>query len=769
MKRCPICKREFESAGRCPEDGATLVDEDLSDPMIGSVIQGYRIERQLGSGGVGMVYLAKQLLLDRPVAFKVLRDVPGVRKDEMLHRFLREARLLSQVSHPNVVGVIDFGNTEDGTAFLAMEYVTGPTLKVFAEERGGLHVSEIRTIMLQLCAAVQSAHDMHIVHRDLKPQNVIVADEREGQERIKLLDFGIGKSLSDGTQDFTNTNVVLGTPGYLAPEQIRNAKGVDARADIYALGAILYFLVTGRNPYRGQQAAAILAHQLMEKPAPLQIEELHDPSALIIEPIIQRAMEVDPAVRYQTADELKLAIRSLGSELGGDADGATVNRAMSSAAVRPSPPPTVSVPGSGRVRNGARLGLIGTALSALLVAMGWWSYAASSSNMPPPPAPVAGPPVRGVAEGTVTVGMTAAFSGGAKEIGRAMKVGLTAAFEAVNRHGGINGRKVELVALDDGYDPARARANAEELIGKTNVFAMVGNVGTPTTEAILPRVLESGTLLFAPVTGSEIVRKDPPDRYVFNYRASYSEEARVLIRYLVEIQKVPAAKIAILAQDDSFGESGVRGFKEALRAHGIAPDRVAVVRYERNTRIVEPAVATIVNRWKEHELGAVVVAATYGASARFTREIRDAGITVPVANLSFVGSDALAEEFKEIGVKSGKGVIAAQVVPRFDGYSTLAERFRRDLSETEPQEVPSSIALEGYVAGNIFLEGLRRTGGALTQEGVLAHFESMKGYDVGSGSAVDFGPSDHQASHKVWGIELDESGQWHELDLGTAS
>lgn len=769
MRRCPICKREYPAAGRCPDDGATLVEEDAAaDPLIGTVMNGFRIERQLGAGGVGVVYLARQLLLDRPVALKVLRPVPGVSKDDTLHRFLREARLLSSVSHPHVVSVIDFGNTENGTAYLAMEYVPGPSLKAFVEERGGLHLAQIVTIMSQLCAAVHSAHELNIVHRDLKPLNVIVASEREGFERVKLLDFGIGKALGEGTQDFTSTNVVLGTPGYLAPEQIRNAKGVDVRADIYALGAILYFLATGRSPYRGQQPAAIMSHQLTARPEELVAEELHDLAVLVIEPVIRRAMEQEPEARYQTAHELEEAL----AELGAGADsGQTIMRPNTPAVARTTAPKvetrvdsTFQILPPRRAPRG-----IAAAVSVLmvLVLMGWWNFGAPQRRAAASITPAENQPidVRGVSPTTITVGFSAALSGSAAEIGRGMRTGIEVALAAANKRGGVAGRTVQLLALDDGYDPERTRANITELLKKDRVFAFLGNVGTPTTEAVLPQLLESGTLLFGPLTGADTVRKNPPDRYVFNYRPSYSEEAKMLVKHLVEVKHVPAHKIAIFAQDDSFGESGVRGVREALKAYGVAPERIHVVRYERNTRIVEPAAESIVARWREHEIGAVLVAATYGASARLTREIREAGVSIPVANLSFVGSDALAGEFKEVGTQFGAGVIAAQVVPRFDGYSSLAERFRRDLAEFRPDETASSTALEGYVTATIFLEGLRRVGPDITEERLLTKLETMKGFDFGSGAPVNFAPSDHQASHKLWGVELDGAGVWHEIDL----
>ena len=751
MKRCPICKKEFQNSGRCPDDGVTLVEAEKSDPMIGKEIQGYRIERVLGAGGLGVVYLAKQLTLDRFVAIKLLHTTRhGL--EEALPRFLREARLLSQLNHPNIVQIIEFGNTEDGLAFLAMEFVTGVTLKDYVDERGGLHLGQALSIAKQLVAAVQAAHELKIIHRDLKPQNILISTDAEGQEQVKLLDFGIGKSLEGNTNELTNTAMVLGTPGYLAPEQIQSAKEADARADIYAVGAIIYFMIAGRTPYKADNVASLLALQLIDRPAPLVFEELHDPTTLVFEDVIFKALQKDPADRFQSARELAAAIRSLskGPRTGEDEE-VTVAAALAPAAKS-----------SARRRIPNWVSAVSCCSLLLLSVLGWsrWSGATQSVN-PPTVAEVSG--VRGISGTEIVLGMSAAFSGAAREIGRGMKLGVETALAEANKQGGVAGRTLRLIALDDAYEPERAVANTKELLEKHKVFAMIGNVGTPTTTEVLPLLLDSKTILFGPFTGADKLRRDPPDRYVFNYRASYREEVQELVKYFVTKRQIEPKKIAVFSQDDGFGASGLAAVQSVLATYGVDGRDVLNVTYSRNSRLAEPAVAKVL----EHQQGvqAVIVFATYGASARFTRLLREKGATTLVANVSFVGSAALAEEFLQTDLAAGKGVITTEVVPRVDGYSTLAQRFNSQVATYFPNERPDSAALEGYVATRLLLEGLRRAGRAVDTERLTNTFEAVTRFDIGSGTHLTFSPSDHQASHKVWANVLDEHGRWQDLEL----
>lgn len=755
VKRCPICKKQFESSGRCPEDGATLVDADPSDPLIGSTVQGYRIERAIGSGGLGAVYLAKQLTLDRYVAIKVLHQ-SRTDSDEALQRFLREARLLSQLNHPNIVQIIEFGNTETGVAFLAMEYVTGMTLREYVDQSGGLHLEQIFAIGEQLCAAVQAAHEMKIIHRDLKPQNVIISANPAGGELVKLLDFGIGKSLNSGTAELTNTSVVLGTPGYLAPEQIQCAKEVDPRADVYALGAILYYMIAGRPPYRAELVTAILAHQLMQPPAPLVMEELHDPSTLVLEEIVMKALARDANARFQSAKELAHALRSAARRAAGEP---TLSRPSDS--IVPSLPdatPKVRPADTSKRRMPAAVAAV--ALLFLASGLGWWGWSGPTASARSTHGEYV---VRGVSSTEIVLGMSAPFSGAARELGRAMKLGIETALAEVNETGGVHGRRLRLVALDDSYDPERALKNVKELISHEKVFAFIGNVGTPTTLQVLPLLLSDRTIIFAPFTGTEKIRRDPPDRYVFNYRASYREETEALVKHLIEKRHVPPQKIGTFIQDDSYGAAGLAALTKILGTYNVPPESIITVRYARNSRQVEPAVEELLAR--KDDVDAVVVYGTYSASAKFTKLVRQGGMPAIVANVSFVGSESLAQEFLEVGSEFAKGVIVSEVVPRYDAHSTLAQHFRVRFERAFPNEQPSAVSLEGYVAAKLFVEGLRRTGRDVTTERLATTLESLRSFDIGSGAPLSFSPSDHQASHRVWAVEMDEKGKLIELDL----
>jgi branched-chain amino acid transport system substrate-binding protein len=403
--------------------------------------------------------------------------------------------------------------------------------------------------------------------------------------------------------------------------------------------------------------------------------------------------------------------------------------------------------------------------------------AASASVAAPPPATVKPvvPVVRGVTDDTVTVGMSAAFSGSSRELGNRMKLGLETAFASINEAGGVAGRTIKLLALDDGYEGKRALANATELISDRSVFAIIGNVGTPTTKEALPYVLSKKTLFFGAFTGSGILRRDPPDRYVFNYRASYEDETAKMINYLVDVKKVPDHGIVVFAQNDSYGDAGFEGATKMLRKRGRVDD-VLRVGYERNTLAVDDAVAKVVDyhnatmrvgndTTRKHPVKAIIMVGTYKACAKFIQKIRDKKIDATFLNVSFVGSNALADEFKEIGPHYGAGVIVTQVVPHFDSGATGIIRYRDALKKYHPDQQPDFISLEGYIVGQLFAEGLRRTGRELDTEKLIDALERIQDFDPGTGGTLSFSMSQHQASRKVWGTMLDESGTFKSIDM----
>lgn len=369
----------------------------------------------------------------------------------------------------------------------------------------------------------------------------------------------------------------------------------------------------------------------------------------------------------------------------------------------------------------------------------------------------------GVSDGEVVFGMSAPFSGPSKELGRQMKIGVELAFAAANGAGGVNGRRLRLVALDDGYDPARALAGAKDLLEQKRVFGLVGNVGTPTTAAALPFALEKGALFFGAFTGAKLLRNEPPDRFVFNYRASYAEETAAVVRYLVDVRRFRPGQIAVFAQEDAFGDAGFDGVAKMMRRYRHDPAQLIRVGYKRNTQDVAEAVRVV--RQNAPHLRAVVMVATYKAAARFIEKVKESGAQLVFTNVSFVGSNELAEELTPLGGRFAEGVIVTQVVPLPTSSATAMLRYRDLLARHAPGERPDFVSLEGYLAGSLLVEGVKRAGKNLTTDTLVDALESIRGLELGVGVPLTYGPSEHQASHKVWGTVLDAAGTYKTLDL----
>jgi ABC-type branched-subunit amino acid transport system substrate-binding protein len=358
--------------------------------------------------------------------------------------------------------------------------------------------------------------------------------------------------------------------------------------------------------------------------------------------------------------------------------------------------------------------------------------------------------------------MSAPFSGAAKELGRSMKVGIDVAFAQVNEAGGVNGRRLRLAAMDDGYDPARALAAVKALREKYQVLGYLGNVGSQAASDMLPWVLDQRLLVFGTLSGARVLRQEPPDRYVFNFRPSYQEETIAAVKYLVELRRVRPADIAVFCQDDAFGEAGWDGVAKALRRYRIDPATVVKATYKRNTADVDEAVKALRQR---HGVRAVVMVATYKAAARFIGKVRAAGLDPIFTNVSPVGSNELAEELRALGPGVANGVVVTQVVPLPTSSATAILRYRDALKRYAPDEPPDFLSLEGWVLANLLVEGLKRAGPAPTGEKLVEALEGLRDLDLGIGAPLAFGPSEHQASHKLWGTMLDGQGRYHTIDL----
>ncbi len=372
--------------------------------------------------------------------------------------------------------------------------------------------------------------------------------------------------------------------------------------------------------------------------------------------------------------------------------------------------------------------------------------------------------VRAQAGEDLVFGMVGPFSGAAKEMGKEVRTGIEVAFAAQNDAGGVHGRKLRLVAVDDGFEPGRTVAAMRELVEVRKVFGILGNVGTANAEVAVPYANERGVLFFGAVSGASFLRRNPPDRWVFNYRASYAEETAAMVRYLVEVRRIPASKIAVFAQDDAFGEAGFEGVARIMRQYRRDPAKVLRVRYRRNTADVEDAVRAVSAHAKE--IGAVVMVATYKPAARFIERLHDAGLGKLVfTNVSDVDSNALADELAQLGPGYAEGVVVTQVVPPPTGKATTLLRYQEQLRKYAAGEKPSYLSLEGWIVARLLIEGLQRTGRSLTTDALIDALEGIRGLDLGLGTPLGFGPSEHQASRMVWGTILEAKGTLTPLDL----
>ncbi len=300
---CMTCTSEFDDSYElCPNDQTTMT-RIVDDSLIGMVFaEKYSITEMLGSGGMSSVYKARHLFLDKDVAVKVLRGSAAAAGDG-LQRFKQEARATSKVSHVGIVGISDFGLAPDGRAFLVMDYLKGDSLSGLLDRLGPFGLPHVIALSSQICEALAAAHQAGIIHRDLKPSNIMLVNNPDGTAECKIVDFGLAKIIEEDSQQslkLTKTGECFGSPLYMSPEQCMGKK-LDHRTDIYALGAILYELLTGYPPIMGANVADTLRRQVMERPAPFP-SDLKIPND--VKMIIYRCLQKDPKFRPQSALEV---------------------------------------------------------------------------------------------------------------------------------------------------------------------------------------------------------------------------------------------------------------------------------------------------------------------------------------------------------------------------------------------------------------------------------------------------------------------------------
>jgi serine/threonine protein kinase len=315
VKACVVCQTELKDEARfCPECGAEQPKIETTpgeDPLLGAIVaKKFKVEKILGVGGMGKVYKARQLALDKAVVVKVLHD--QFRDDpQLVQRFQREARAASRLNHPNSIQIIDFGQDETGVVFMAMEFLQGQDLFALLKRDGALSPERVAKVMIQVCSALAEAHEQNVIHRDLKPENIMIEDRRGQRDFVKVLDFGIAKiqdPAETGGQALTQAGMVCGTPEYMSPEQARGLN-LDARSDIYALGVIMYQLATGQLPFTADTPIGIVTKHILEAPVPPRQRKADIPESL--ERIILKAMEKDVANRFSTVVELGEALEAL--------------------------------------------------------------------------------------------------------------------------------------------------------------------------------------------------------------------------------------------------------------------------------------------------------------------------------------------------------------------------------------------------------------------------------------------------------------------------
>jgi ABC-type branched-subunit amino acid transport system substrate-binding protein len=357
----------------------------------------------------------------------------------------------------------------------------------------------------------------------------------------------------------------------------------------------------------------------------------------------------------------------------------------------------------------------------------------------------------GVYPERILFGQSAAFDGPARALGLGMREGILAAFNEVNSAGGIKGRKLELVSYDDGYEPNRAIANTKKLIQGDQVFALIGEVGTPTSKAVQPIASEAGVPFIGPFTGAEFLR-NPYKPVVINVRGSYYQETEAMVHHLTT--DLGINRIAIFYQDDSYGRAGLAGVEQALEKRGMS--LVAEGTYMRNTTAVKTALIAI----RKAKPQAVVMIGAYKPCAEFIRIARRVKMDALFLNVSFVGSKALAKELGSLG----EGVIVTQVVPSPEDKSIpLVADYQRALKAFNPITESGFVSLEGYMVGKLVASALTSMQGGVTRQALLQEFSRIGTFDLG-GVALNYGPSDNQGMDQIFLTVIQADGRFQAVD-----
>jgi branched-chain amino acid transport system substrate-binding protein len=357
----------------------------------------------------------------------------------------------------------------------------------------------------------------------------------------------------------------------------------------------------------------------------------------------------------------------------------------------------------------------------------------------------------GVTPDSIVFGQAAVLKGPASALGLGMKEGLLAAFDEVNRKGGVHGRKIKLTSVDDGYEPSKAIAATRKLIEDDKVFALIGPVGTPTAVAAQPIAAAAKVPFIGAFTGASFLRNPKLDN-VINVRASYDAETEAWVKHLTEDLNIK--KIAIFYQDDAFGRAGLSGFEKAMKKRGLPI--AAEGTYERNTTAVKTALLALRKAAPE----AVVMVGAYQPSAAFIKLARQIEFNPVFVNISFVGASALAQALG----KEGAGVIVSQVVPfPWDASTRVIADYQAAIKARDPKAQPEFVTLEGYLVGRLAIAALERAGPDPTRAGILKAIKEGGAFDIG-GLPMTYAPDDNEGLDKVFMTVIQPDGSFKAVD-----
>jgi branched-chain amino acid transport system substrate-binding protein len=357
----------------------------------------------------------------------------------------------------------------------------------------------------------------------------------------------------------------------------------------------------------------------------------------------------------------------------------------------------------------------------------------------------------GVTPESIVFGQATVLEGPASALGQGMRAGIRAAFEEANKKGGVHGRKLDLVSVDDGYEPDKSIAATKKLIEQDKVFALIGAVGTPTAAAAQPIATAAKVPFIGAFTGAMFLRNTKLEN-VINIRASYDAETEAWVKHLTEDLKIK--KIAIFYQDDAFGRAGLSGFKKAMDKRGM--EIAAEGTFERNTVAVKSALLTL----KRAEPEAVVMVGPYKPCAEFIKLARKVEFNPVFVNISFVGAGALA---KELG-PDGNGVVVSQVVPfPWDVSIKAVADYHAAMKAVDPQAEPGFVSLEGYLVGRLAIAALDKAGKDVTRDSLLRTIKDTGRFDIG-GVEMTYGPNDNEGLDKVFMTVIQPDGSFKAVE-----